>query len=233
MYRDDMRQSERSNFIASAISSGALEFVPEGRELKSGRCSPYFFNSGKFGSGSSIAVIASAYAQAIYRDAHQTPRKIADLLYGPPYKGTILAPVVAMRLCQQGFGDIGLCSSRKEVKSHGEGGLFIGAPITPGSRVLIIDDVITDGGTKREAVELIRKHGGVPIGLCIAFDRQERGEGRFSASQEFEREYGIPVIAVATLADLISFLEKKPSKERKEFQEILKKILLYQEKYGC
>jgi orotate phosphoribosyltransferase len=133
-----------------------------------------------------------------------------------------------------GYGDVRFCTSRKEAKAHGEGGLFIGAPITPGARVLIIDDVITDGGTKREAVDLIRQHGGVPVGLCIAFDRRERGGGSFSASQEFEREYRIPVHAVATCNDLIWSLEKKSVEVGgKKSKDILAKVQAYNHQYGC
>ena len=221
-------------FTEYALRIGALELVPEGRKLKSGRLSPYFFNSEEFDSGSAAAVIATAYTYAICRHFQKDNRLAIDLLYGPPYKGTILAPIVAMRLSQQGFGDVRFCTSRKEPKTHGEGGLFIGAPITPGSRVLIIDDVITDGKTKRDAVDLIRQHGGVPSGLCIALDRQERGEGSFSASQEFEREYGIPVCAAATFADLISFLEKESvRKDKKGCRKMFEKMRAYQQEYGC
>ncbi|OYV27644.1 MAG: hypothetical protein B7W98_01355, partial [Parcubacteria group bacterium 20-58-5] len=106
-------------------------------------------------------------------------------------------------------------------------------PIQSGDRVLIVDDVITDGWTKKEAVEFIRGFGGIPVGLIIAFDRQERGKGELSAVQEFEKEYGIPVHAAATLADLISFLQKTPAESGDDnIGEVLEKILAYQKQYG-
>lgn len=224
--------SPGEQFVEYALRIGALELVPEGRKLKSGRLSPYFFNSGKFDSSMAVEVIASAYAHVIGNNFQKNGRLTIDLLYGPPYKGTILVPTVALMINRLEYGNVRFCTSRKETKAHGEGGLFIGAPITPGARVLILDDVTTDGGTKREAVELIRRHGGVPVGLCIAFDRQERGEGSFSASQEFQREYKIPVHAVATRTDLISFLERGPSQGGKGYGKMLGKMRTYSREYG-
>ena len=195
-------------FLAYSHAIGALELVPEGRSLKNGRVSYYFFDSGKFSSSEATRKIASEYARIIAENFRAEDNLTFDLLYGPPYKGTLLVSPVAMALDALGFGKIDFCSSRKERKNHGEGGLLIGTPIKKGSRVLIIDDIITDGGTKREAVNFIRQQGGQPVGLVIAFDRQERGTTDLSATQEFEREYAIPVYAIATLTKLISFLEK-------------------------
>ena len=211
-------------FVLYALEIGALELLPEGRKLKNGRISPYFFNSGLFNTGEAMNEIASAYAVAIEDGRIES----YSVLYGPPYKGTILAPAVAMVLNDTfGYGAIRFCSSRKEEKGHGEGGVLIGSPIKKGDHVVIIDDVITDGGTKREAVELIRYYKGEVAGLVVAFDRQERGSGDLSAVQEFIREFDVPVCSGATLADLISVLEKAGDKP-----EMLSKILKYQAEYG-
>lgn len=223
-------------FVRYALDIGALELVPEGRPLKSKRLSPYFFNSGLFDTGDRMVKISTAYGNAIrfhFRSAEGTR---FELLYGPPYKGTILVPSIAMNLDQHLLAmctATRFCSSRKEAKEHGEGGTLIGSPIKPGDRVLIVDDVITDGGTKREAVEFIKQYGGELAGLVIAFDRQERGKGERSAVQEFEKEYEVPVCAVATLADLISVLEKTPAESGDDnVGEMLDKVLAYQKRYG-
>lgn len=232
----DKKVALAERFIAYSREIDALELVPEGRLLKSGRLSYYFFNSGRFSSSKATRSISSEYARVIAENFREGDNLTFDLLYGPPYKGTLLVSPIAMALDALGFGKIDFCSSRKERKNHGEGGLHIGTPIKKDSRVLIIDDVITDGGTKREAVEYIRSYSGVPTGLVIAFDRQERGITDLSAAQEFEREYAIPVCAIATLTNLISFLEKSAmgSYDAKSIATgiLVHKIRTYREQYG-
>jgi orotate phosphoribosyltransferase len=228
-------------FVKYALRTGALELILEGRPLKSGRISPYFFNSGLFNTGEAIDQLSAAYSDVVtekFGELNGEP--VFDVLYGPPYKGTILVPVIASAQNTFGFGNIRFCTSRKEAKGHGEGGLMIGSPIKPGDRVLIIDDVITDGGTKRDAVELITSEGGIPMGLVIAFDRQERGSGELSAAQEFTRDFGIPVYAAATLADLINVLEHTLEHDDEQLTDqeqfaarlMLDKIYAYQKEYG-
>ncbi|HQT82944.1 MAG TPA: orotate phosphoribosyltransferase [Candidatus Paceibacterota bacterium] len=224
-------------FVRFALRIGSIELIPQGRPLKNGRVSPYFFNAGLFNTGEEIGELAGAYSEVImehFDTAAGDEQPAYDILYGPPYKGTILVPVIAYNQYMYGrHGSIHFCSSRKEAKDHGEGGSLIGSPIQSGDRVLIVDDVITDGWTKKEAVEFIRGFGGIPVGLIIAFDRQERGKGELSAVQEFEKEYGIPVHAAATLADLISFLQKTPAESGDDnIGEVLEKILAYQKQYG-
>lgn len=220
-------------FVKYALHIDAIELKERG--LRSGRLSPYFFNSGKFNSGASMKKLASEYARAIRDGFRQYGNFIFDILYGPPYKGTVLVPAVAMELetlmsVSPGHGPFRFCSSRKEKKEHGERGLFIGAPIRPGDHVLIVDDVITDGETKKEAVKLVEEQGGEVVGLVIAFDRQEKGvDSELSATQEFKRTYHVPVVAVATLNDLIKVLEKQQGGEKKE---VLVEIRAYQKKYG-
>ena len=228
-------------FVEYALKIGAIELGEWG--LRSGRLSPYFFNSGAFNSGESIGRLAIAYAKAIRRGFQEDDEKggdrkgnfAFDLLYGPPYKGTILAPMAAEKLdfLTLGFSGYGppfhWCSSRKEIKKHGErGGVFLGTPVRPGNRVLIVDDVITDGATKKSAVEFIEKYGGKVIGLVIALDRQEKAiDSDLSATQEFGKKYSIPVIAVATLKDLRIVLKRQGGHD-----DNLKKIDVYQKRYG-
>lgn len=229
----ELKLTLAEEFLFFAWRIGALTFHPEGRTLKSGRLSPYFFNSGLLNNGPSLEAMSLGYANVIakhftsFNPVQQDRSLDFDLLYGPPYKGSILVPAVALQLHKMGFEDTYFSTSRKEEKKHGEGGVFIGAPIKPGDIALIVDDVITDGGTKREAVELIQKHGGTVAGLVIAFDRQERGAGTESAAQEFSREYNVPVHAIATLADLISLVEK-----RDDFAKIRKPLIAYRQQYG-
>ena len=147
-----------------------------------------------------------------------------DVLFGPAYKGIPLVAATAIALAAKGF-TMPWAHDRKEIKDHGEGGKLVGAPLA--GRVLIIDDVITDGGAKREAIELIRAQGAQPAAVLIALDRQERGRGEQSPVQEIERDYGIPVIAIATLADLFIYMRARAS-----LAGHLPRIEAYREAYG-
>lgn len=193
----------RTRFLALALRAQALRFGEF--TLKSGRNSPYFFNAGRFDSGVSLAELAACYADAIAAAGVAGDMQDFDLLFGPAYKGIPLATALACEFARRGR-DLPLAFNRKEAKTHGEGGTLIGAPLD-GKRVLIVDDVITAGTAIREALAIIRDGGGTPAGIVIALDRQERvteAEPR-SASQTVAAEQGIPVIAVATLADLLAF----------------------------
>lgn len=219
-------------FVRYALSIGALTLYPdEGRKLKSGRLSPYFFNSGLFSTAVSIDRLAAAYVSVI--EEHYDEDDLPAVVFGPAYKGIQIATMVAYQLSLgQYVYDPGIAFNRKETKDHGEGGVLVGSSLA-GKRVLIVDDVITDGASKREAVELICAEGGTPIGCVIAFDRQERGikEGdTCSAAQRFQGDFGLPVYAAATLDDLILLLE-----EDADFpgaSEALPKILAYKDQYG-
>lgn len=189
----------RSRFLRLALRAQALRFGEF--TLKSGRRSPYFFNAGLFNSGALLSGLAACYADAIA--AHGLA---FDLLFGPAYKGIPLATAVACEFAQRGQ-DLPVAFNRKEAKAHGEGGTLIGAPLE-GRRVLVVDDVITAGSAIREALGLIRGGGGVPAGIVIALDRQEAVDpavSRRSAAQTVAEEHGLPVIAVATLDDLLAF----------------------------
>ncbi len=190
----------RQQFLAFAVARDVLrfgEFV-----TKAGRKTPYFFDAGLFNDGESLRRLGQFYADALLASG-----VACDQLFGPAYKGITLAAATAIALAEKGH-NLPFSFNRKEAKGHGEGGTIVGAKL--GGRVVIVDDVITDGGAKREAIELIRAQGALPAGVLIAFDRMERGRGELSAVQELARDHGLPVIAIATLDDLLRFLGAQP-----------------------
>jgi orotate phosphoribosyltransferase len=188
-------------------------------KTKAGRLSPYFFNAGSFHDGASLRALTRFYAQTILSSGIQF-----DMLFGPAYKGIALAAGVAIALADMGR-NVNYSSNRKEAKDHGEGGSVIGAPLA--GRVLIIDDVITAGTSVRESVDLIRKANAEPCGIVIALDRKERGTGTTSAALEVEATYHVPVMSIATLDDLIAFLEGQPP-----MSSNLAALRRYREQYG-
>lgn len=190
----------QKQFIELAIAQKALCFGEF--ELKSGRISPYFFNAGLFDSGSALAQLGRCYASAIVEAKLEF-----DLLFGPAYKGIPLASTAAVALADHHQMDVPYAFNRKEAKEHGEGGSLVGAPVK--GRVLIIDDVITAGTAIREVVELITAAGAEVAGVVIGLNRQERGKGRLSAIQEVERDFGIPVISIINLAQVVGYLEEQ------------------------
>ena len=207
----------RQQFIRFAVQEQVLRFGEF--TTKAGRQSPYFFNAGLFNHGASLLALSRFYAEAITASGLEF-----DMLFGPAYKGITLAGGMAMALAEKGR-DIPFAFNRKEAKDHGEGGTLIGAPLV--GRVLIIDDVISAGTSVRESVQLIRAAGAEPAGVAIALDRMERGQGSLSAVQEVARDFGIPVIAIATLNDLLSFLADAP-----DLAENRTRVAAYREQYG-
>lgn len=223
------------HFVRYAINIGAIEFVPDGRKLKSGRISPYFFNSGLFNTGTTIGKLGKMYAAEIYSCCFigKEPIIKTGVIFGPAYKAIPLSVVTAVEFARLTGRNIGYAFNRKEEKTHGDGGSIVGASLA-GKKVLVVDDVMTTGTSSGEAVEIIRANGGTPIGCVIAFDRQERGkESDLSAVQEFEQNFRIPVYAIATLADLIRYLQKVSAESGDDANdEMLDKILAYQKEYG-
>jgi orotate phosphoribosyltransferase len=208
----------RQDFLGFALNRGVLRF---GQFVtKAGRRTPYFFNAGLFNDGDSLRRLGAFYAEAYLASG-----VACDHLFGPAYKGITLVAATAIALAEKGH-NLPYSFNRKEAKDHGEGGVIVGAPLK--GRVLIVDDVITDGGAKREAIELIRGQGADPVGILIAFDRMERGRGERSAVQELAREFGLPVIAIATLEDLLAFLESRP-----ELTAQAAEVTAYREQYGA
>ena len=215
----------RQQFVEFAIRQNALCFGEF--NTKAGRLSPYFFNSGLFSDGESLAKLTHFYAQAAIASALKF-----DTIFGPAYKGITLAAGTAIAMAGLGH-NVGFCYNRKEAKDHGEGGLIVGGPLK--GNVLIVDDVISDGASKRESVEMIRAAGATPIGVLIALDRQEVGTkagSTQSAAQEFNQTTGIPVIAVATLADITAYLARQPDANT-EHSVKLNAIEAYRKQYGA
>jgi orotate phosphoribosyltransferase len=218
-------------FLEFALECGALSFGDF--TTKSGRKTPYFFNAGRFDRGSTLSRLARFYAQTLM-DARARNRIRFDMLFGPAYKGITLASSTAMALAELEL-DVPFSYNRKEPKDHGEGGDLIGAPLR--GRVMIVDDVITDGAAKREAVELIRKHQAQPAGVVIMLDRMERTGAdselsQHSAVQAFEQTTGVPVIPIANLDDLISLL-RSDLPGAAAARTHLASIEAYRERYGA
>ncbi|SDU35418.1 orotate phosphoribosyltransferase [Halopseudomonas salegens] len=206
-------------FIRFALDHGVLRFG--GFTLKSGRKSPYFFNAGLFNSGGTLSRLGRFYAQALIHSGKQD----VDVIFGPAYKGIPLAAVTAVALADSFDRDLPYCFNRKEAKDHGEGGTLVGAELK--GRVLIVDDVITAGTAVREVMQIIQAAGATPAAVMIALDRQERGQGELSAIQEVERDFGIPVISIVSLNQVMDFLQ-----EDAELQAHLPAVVAYRAQYG-
>ncbi len=207
----------KAEFVAFAVASNVLCFGEF--KTKAGRPSPYFFNAGLFNDGDRLRRLGEFYAKAIVDSG------IAfDMLFGPAYKGIPLAASIAIALSAMGR-NVPFAFNRKEAKDHGEGGTVVGAALA--GRVLIVDDVISAGTSVRESVDLIRAAGAEPAAVLIALDRMERGAGAVSAVQEVREQYGIPVVAVITLDNLVEFLERDASRQAE-----LQAVAAYRERYG-
>jgi orotate phosphoribosyltransferase len=211
-------ESQRE-FLDLAIARNALRFGEF--TLKSGRVSPYFFNAGLFDSGAALALLGRAYADAAMNSGTRF-----DMVFGPAYKGIVLAALTAAALAERHGRDVPFAYNRKEAKDHGEGGTLVGAPLK--GRVLIVDDVITAGTAIRESLALLQAHGAEPAGVLIALDREERGQGALSATQELAAEFGLPVVAIARLSDLLAYAADKA-----ELAPHHQRLAEYRERYGA
>lgn len=213
-----MSLAYQTDFIDLCMRLGVLRFGSF--TLKSGRESPYFFNAGLFNTGAAISAVGQAYTAAIAASGLEF-----DMLFGPAYKGIPLVTVTAATLAERAGRNLPFAFNRKEAKDHGEGGNIIGSPLQ--GRVLIVDDVITAGTAIRESLALIQAAGAQTAGVLLALDRQERApESRLSAVQEVQDRYGIPVITVVTLADL---LQHSALRGR---QDDLERMQSYRQRYG-
>jgi orotate phosphoribosyltransferase len=218
------KNSNQDNFIRFALEAKVLSFGEF--KTKAGRLSPYFFNAGGFNDGARLSALGRYYANALKESKMEF-----DMLYGPAYKGITLAAATAIALADDGI-NAPFAYNRKEAKDHGEGGSLVGAPVK--GKVVIIDDVISAGTSVRESVDLIRGAGAQPAAVLIALDRMERSGtatdvGEKSAVQAVEQEFGLPVIAIANLADLMSFLTASSDAELTTY---LPAVKAYREKYG-
>ena len=212
------------DFVKFAVEAGVLRFGEF--KTKAGRLSPYFFNSALFDDGAKLARLAEFYARRLLASG-----VAFDMLFGPAYKGITLAAASAVELARLGH-NVPFAFNRKEAKAHGEGGTLVGATLR--GRVAIVDDVITDGASKRESVDMIRAAGAEPAAVLIALDRMERGGSddnlsERSAVEDFERAYRLPVIAIATLADLLAYLR---SNADPALGAHYARVTAYRERYG-
>ena len=205
------------DFIRLCLDLGVLRFGEF--KLKSGRVSPYFFNAGLFNTGRAIGALGRFYARAASLSGIPF-----DMLFGPAYKGIPLVTTTAAALAEHEGMDLPFAFNRKEAKDHGEGGMIVGAPLA--GRVLIVDDVMTAGTAIRESVEIIRSQGATPAGVLIALDREERGQGERSAVQEVQETFGLPVVSVLRLRDLLEHLESTGE------SGVLESVRSYRDRYG-
>jgi len=212
-----MNSDFRQDFIQFALEAKVLCFGEF--KTKAGRLSPYFLNTGLFNDGESLRKLGQFYAKAITGSGIEF-----DMLYGPAYKGIPLVATTAVALAQMGR-NVPFCFNRKEAKDHGEGGNTVGAPLA--GRVLVVDDVISAGTSVRESVEIIRSSGALPCGVVISFDRMERGKSSSSAVDEVRNTYGMEVVSISTLDDLVAFLAG-----HHELAQQLRSVRDYRQKYG-
>lgn len=206
----------QKDFISYALDCGVLKFGEF--QLKSGRISPYFFNTGLFNTGAQLGKLGHFYAQALLQSGLKP-----DILYGPAYKGIPLVSATSIAYAALTDSDIPFAFNRKEAKDHGEGGTLVGAPLQ--GRVLILDDVITAGTSVRESVEIIRQAQAIPAGVLIALDRQEKGQNDISAIQEVSEQFNMPVISIITLDNIIEYLTANAGEQLDAIKE-------YQRLYG-
>jgi len=212
-------QDYQHDFIKFAIDKGVLRFGEF--TLKSGRISPYFFNSGLFDTGGSLAKLGRFYASAL-----MVSQIDFDMLFGPAYKGIPLASTCSIALADEHGRDLPYSFNRKEAKDHGEGGTIVGAPLK--DKVMIIDDVISAGTSVRESIDLINQADAIPAGVVIALDRQERGKGDVSAIAEIEKNYAMPVASIIKLEHLIAYLQGNA-----DLAQYYDEIQAYRDRYGA
>jgi orotate phosphoribosyltransferase len=213
-------ESVAQRFVQFSLEAGVLQFGSF--TTKSGRQSPYFFNAGRFDTGATLMALGDAYAEALIESAVEF-----DMLFGPAYKGITLASATAIGLARRGR-NVPFAYNRKEAKDHGEGGVLVGSALD--GRVVIVDDVITDGAAKRESVQIILSQGATPAAVLIALDRQERltdDDDSPSSVQAFQTLTGVPVISIACLGDLVMYLENDP-----DLTQQLELVGEYTRRYG-
>ena len=211
-------QRFQQDFIELALECDVLQFGEF--ELKSGRISPYFFNAGKFSTGGALARLGRCYAAALHASGVHV-----DMLFGPAYKGIPLVSSTAMALSEQHGVDLPFAFNRKEAKTHGEGGNIVGAPLA--GDVVVIDDVMTAGTAIRESMAMLNESGARGAGVVIGLDRGERGDGERSAVQQVEQDWGLTVVSVVSLHDIIAWVESNPAMT--QHREALEQ---YRERYG-
>ena len=215
---NDILPTYQHNFIELALECQVLQFGEF--ELKSGRISPYFFNAGKFSTGSALARLGRCYAAAL-----SEANLAFDMLFGPAYKGIPLVASTAMSLADQHGRDVPFAFNRKEAKTHGEGGSLVGAPLC--GEVVVVDDVMTAGTAIRKSMAILKQADALGAGVVIGLDRCERGDGELSAVQQVEQDWGLRVVSVVTLHDIIAWVKDAP-----DMAGHLQALEQYRERYG-
>lgn len=211
-------EAYQKEFIELALKKQVLKFGEF--TLKSGRKSPYFFNAGLFNDGESLHVLGKAYAAALRASGLDL-----DVLFGPAYKGIPIATAIAQHFAASEGRNIPVAYNRKEAKTHGEGGVLVGAPVE--GDVVIVDDVITAGTAVREVIGMIQQAKARPAGVVVALDRQEKGQNELSAIQEIQKEYGMPVVSIVNLDQVLEYMKGENS-----LADSLSSVLAYREQYG-
>ena len=211
-------QRFQQDFIELALECEVLQFGEF--ELKSGRISPYFFNAGRFSTGGALARLGRCYAAALRASGVHV-----DMLFGPAYKGIPLVSTTAVALSEQHGVDLPFAFNRKEAMTHGEGGNIVGAPLA--GDVVVVDDVMTAGTAIRESMAILNESGARGAGVVIGLDRCERGDGKRSAVQQVEQDWGLTVVSVVSLHDIIDWVESNP--EMAQHREALER---YRKRYG-
>lgn len=224
-------QNTKQQFIEFALEADVLRFGEF--KTKAGRLSPYFFNAGLFNTGARLDRLGAFYAETLLA-ARKAGRFDFDMIFGPAYKGIPLAASVAMNLSRMGC-DVPWAFNRKEIKDHGEGGMIVGAPLK--GRVVIIDDVISAGTSVRESVKIIEANNASPSGVLIAVDRMERGgtadaPTATSAVQDVEKTFGLSVVSIINLHDLLAFMDG-PSEKAKTVAQYRDAVAAYRARYGA
>lgn len=224
-------QNTKQQFIEFALEADVLRFGEF--KTKAGRLSPYFFNAGLFNTGARLDRLGAFYAETLLA-AQKAGRLDFDMIFGPAYKGIPLAASVAMNLSRMGC-DVPWAFNRKEIKDHGEGGMIVGAPLK--GRVVIIDDVISAGTSVRESVKIIEANNASPSGVLIAVDRMERGgtadaPTATSAVQDVEKTFGLSVVSIINLHDLLAFMDG-PSEKAKTVAQYRDAVAAYRARYGA
>ncbi len=213
----------KEEFIKFMSESGVLTFGDF--TLKSGRKAPYFINAGKYMTGAQLAKLGGFYADCIEDNGFE-----ADILFGPAYKGVPLAVSAVSAMYSKYGKDLFYCFDRKEVKDHGEGGMFVGREPKDGDRIIIIEDVMTSGKALREVLPKLQGAADVKItGMIITVDRMEKGlNSDLSAVQEVYRDFGVKVCSIVTIKDIIAAIENGVI----EGKEYLPAMMEYRKQYG-
>ena len=220
--------ASKAAVIDFLVQSKALKFGDF--TLKSGRKAPYFINTGSFDDGAKILQLSHFYARQILESGLQG----VDVVFGPAYKGIPLCVSTAMTLAKDYGVQIGFCFNRKEAKTRGEGGEYVGKPLVPGMKVVLVEDVVTAGTTLHEVIPVLRSKVGVDVaGVIILVDRDERGSGELSAVKEAERDLQISVTSIVTINDIIAYLSQENSSGFRIDEELLGRIRAYRAEYGA